>query len=218
MKESDRSLLRILDHRLSQVGSPAQKYVAEASEVIVFGSMSVGLQRQDSDMDVLCIGTSDFKLKSKLLDLIVVPVEATKNQAWLESELAAHVATYGIWLRGVPMWTADARVGRTAVSEKHRRLSAFVMALQKSWFRLHECFRVKYSVKLRRETQRLILLERGKSIPPTRILDFAWHTLVVSPHDVYNRLREFSSEASLGFSDDLLNRVSAYFKAGQTLV
>jgi predicted nucleotidyltransferase len=213
MQQNKTSLVKALQNRLRRVGPPTQEYVAEASEVIVFGSMSIGLQRQDSDMDVLCIGSSNFKLKSELIDLIVVSAEATKSQAWLQSELASHVATYGIWLRGVPEWTADVHIGGTAVSEKCRRIETFIMALQRSWLRLHECFRVKYSVKLRRETQRLILLERGVSIPPTRILDFAGGTLAGS-HDVCDRLREFSSEAFCSFNDDLLSRVSAHFRFG----
>ena len=44
-------------------------------EVIVFGSMSGGLDRPDSDMDVLCVGGGDHKLKKSGLDLIIVPLQ-----------------------------------------------------------------------------------------------------------------------------------------------
>lgn len=87
-------------------------------------------------------------------------------------------------------------------------------ALEKSWFRLEECFRVKYSVKLRRETQRLILLEQGTAVPPTKILDHSWAGLSKSPREVCDRLGEFSSVIGGGFVDDLVARVNSHFEAG----
>jgi len=96
------SLGEVLSQRLGRNGSQALRFFDQASEVVIFGSMSAGLERPDSDMDVLCIGGDYFKLKSKLLDLIVVPLEATKKQAWLQSELATHVGAYGTWITGRP--------------------------------------------------------------------------------------------------------------------
>jgi predicted nucleotidyltransferase len=212
MQPNEELLTGVLSQRLGNAEPHALRFFDGASEVVIFGSMSAGLQRPDSDIDVLCIGGRDLKLKTRLLDLIVVPLEATKSRAWLESELATHVGAYGTWIKGTPLWKNDARVGPSAVDAKFRRVSAFMRALHHSWFRLEECFRSKYAVKLRRETQRLILLERNVAIPPTRILDHSWSTIAQSPRDVCARLFQFSSDADRRFINDLVDRVDAHFQ------
>jgi hypothetical protein len=206
----------LLSHRLRSSGPLALRCYDLASEVIVFGSMSVCLERPDSDIDVLCIGGLDLKLKSKQLDLIVVPFAATRSPAWLQSELATHVVQYGTWIKGVALWKNDVRIGPRAVDAKRRRVSAFMASLQNAWFKLEECFRVKYSVKLRRETQRLILLERNVAVPPTRILDYAWSSISGTSNDVSDRLRRFSCEPHNMFVDDLLGRVHSHLEANQS--
>src|ERR1035438_4380709 len=75
--------------RLVASGHHAQRCFDQACEVVVFGSMAVGLERPDSDIDILCIGALDFKLKTNRLDLIAIPVAATRHSPWLESELAS---------------------------------------------------------------------------------------------------------------------------------
>ena len=63
------------------------------------------------------------------------------------------------------------RLADEAIEAKRRRVASFMRALPQSWDNLEEGFRVKYSVKVRREMQRLLLLEHGTPIPPTRMLD-----------------------------------------------
>ena len=206
MQKVDNRLSEVLNQRLATVDY-AKRYVNQASEVIVFGSMSARLERPNSDIDVLCIGDCEYKLKTDLLDMIVVSSEATQSGRWLQSELATHVAKYGIWISGVSVWKGEVSVGPAAVDEKRRRVSAFIKSLQNSWFRLDRRFHTKYSVKLRRETQRLLLLERGIAVPPTSILDHSWASISNSRSEVGRRLEEFAPNAPAKFVDDLLARV-----------
>lgn len=215
MPKTKEFLAEVMSQRLRKAGLTLPHYFDEASEVIIFGSMSAELERPDSDIDVLCIGGRDYKFKSKLLDLIVVPLQATKDRDWLQSELATHVGRYGVWIKGKPQWARDVRIGPKAINHKCRRVSAFMNSLQISWFRLDGCFRIKYSVKLRREAQRLILLEQGIPVPPTRILDDSWPSISTSTHDVCDRLREFASESRSHFLDDLLGRVATHIQTNQ---
>ena len=53
-----------------------------------------------------------------------------------------------------------------------------------SWHALEDSFRVKYSVKVRREAQRLLLLRRDVPIPPTRMLDTCWDAFATSPDEL----------------------------------
>lgn len=178
----------------------------------VFGSRAVGLERPDSDIDILCIGAFDFKLKTDSLDLIVTPVAATRRSPWLESELASHILEYGTWLKGSSRWGAQVCIGQGAIDEKRRRIGAFMKSLPDSWLKLDEVFRVKYSVKLRRETQRLLLLERGAPVPATWILDNSWSGISKFPYEVQDRLRWLASSSSNGFVKDLVERIDSHFE------
>lgn len=215
MTGNKESLTKLLAQRFNPHGPVAKVYLDDAREVIVFGSMAAGLERPDSDIDVLCIGESYFKLKTHLLDLIVIPQSATKSVIWLQSELATHAAKYGIWTKGTPLWKQDAHIGALAVREKRRRVAAFINSLQGTWFELLECFRAKYALKLRREVQRMILMEDGVPVPPTRTLDQSWASLCKTPEEVCDRLREFGSRKDVEFLDDLLNRVESHFGTNQ---
>ena len=75
MLRTREGLTRIALTRLAASGLQAQRCFAQASEVVVFGSMAVGLERPDSDIDILCIGAFDFKVKTNSLDLIATTVE-----------------------------------------------------------------------------------------------------------------------------------------------
>jgi hypothetical protein len=209
MLRTNEFFTNVIGQRLGASAPLVQRSLNEASQVIVFGSMSVGLETADSDIDVLCVGQDYYKSKTDLLDLIVVPLYATKSRAWLQSELATHVSQYGIWIKGTPLWKNDVSIGRMAVTQKRRRLGAFMRSLESRWFRLEECFRFKYSVKLRRETQRLMLLERDIPVPPTKILDHSWANFRKQPYDVGYRLRQFAPRSSPPFLSDLLARIDA---------
>jgi predicted nucleotidyltransferase len=176
-------------------------------EIVVFGSMSVGLQRVDSDLDLLCIGRSELRTKNRSLDLIVLSPNLVQNSTWLTSELGSHIAAYGTWLRGAGGWRTDACIGSFAIQNKRRRISAFMRALERCWFSLDECFRVKFAKKIRRETQRLLMMERGLPVPPTKIIDVFWHRLAETPDDIVRCLICLAPMISNHFAKDLLNRI-----------
>jgi predicted nucleotidyltransferase len=178
-------------------------------EVIVFGSMSAGLERPDSDIEILCFGNGDSKLKTDRIDLIVMPSEAMESSRWLGSELASHIVEYGTWIKGRGDWSKNVRIGNRAIEAKRRRIATFMRALPNFWISLDESFRVKYSIKLRRETQRLILMEHGTPVPPTRILDGFLDKVSHSPAEICDYLRRFSASSPSAFSKDLLARISA---------
>jgi hypothetical protein len=181
----------------------------ESREIVVFGSRSFGLERADSDIDILCIGELDFRLKTTRLDLIAMPVKAITNMRWLGSELASHIVEYGTWIKGTCRWRSDVHLGNAAVENKRRRIAAFMRALPDAWITLDECFRRKYATKLRRETQRLLLMERGTPIPPTKILDSFWDSFSRSPFEVRDRLNLFTCSRNRSFTEDLFARIDA---------
>jgi predicted nucleotidyltransferase len=208
---------RIAAQRVAAVGASAQNYFDEASEIVVFGSMSAGLDGPGSDIDILCFGLHAYKLKTDLLDLIGFPRELAKSPAWLQSELATHIAEYGTPLKGGSKWINFARIGQSAIDIKSRRIATFLRSLPSAWLNLNEGFRVKYAVKLRRETQRLLLLERRTPIPPTKILDNSWECISKSRYEIRDRLLRMSIDRQSVFIRDLLDRIEAHFAVNDTL-
>ncbi len=100
--------------------------------------------------------------------------------------------------------------GRQAADTKRRRVAAFMKHLPESWSKLEEGFRNKYSVKVRREAQRLLLLEREIAIPPTRLLDTCWSSFSESPYEVYECLSQCARDRQ-SFVREFLVHVNANF-------
>jgi len=210
-------LTQTIVQRISASGRIAQYYFDAASEVVVFGSVASGLDRPDSDIDVMCIGGRESKLKTSSIDLLVFSREATRSPVWLESELAAHVSRYGVWIKGVPDWLGRAHVGQRAIAEKRRRVEAFMRHLPNSWARLEEGFRVKYSIKVRREAQRLLLLSRGVPVPPTSMLDTCWSSFCTSQGELQEFLQRTAPQGKSRFSREFLSCVDSNLQEVRSL-
>ncbi len=148
----------------------------KAHEVIVFGSASVGADRRDSDLDLLIIGVGK-RFKKRDLDIVFKTKRESLSPKWLGSELADHVARYGVWLKGVGRWRRTVLVGNAAVDFKRHLIRSRARALFAAWETLGEPYRIKHVIKLRRDLQRLECLIEGKSIPPTPYLDKEWRAL-----------------------------------------
>jgi hypothetical protein len=144
-----------------------------ASEIVVFGSYAAGLQTTDSDVDVLCVGNGP-RVKSRSLDLSWVSNKSIYEDSWLGSELAGHIAKYGIWLRGDGDWRTRTFASKTSIERKRKRIVSLSKTVTGLWDRLHPLFRSQYNVTIRRELQRLTLLQAELRIPPTRVLDDEW--------------------------------------------
>ena len=168
--------------------------------------MAVGLDTPCSDIDVLCIGGHPSKVKTPVLDLIVVSQRTTSKSIWLQNELASHISQYGVWIKGTPEWRDRTEIGAAVVEAKRRRVAAFMRCLPARWSELEEVFRIKYAVKVRREAQRLYLLERGLPVPPTKMLD-GWRD-GVAERDIHGSLGLLSAQRQRGFTAEFLSYVT----------
>jgi hypothetical protein len=171
------ALADLLRTRLRTVGIDWNSIFQHASEVVVFGSRAVGVNTALSDLDVVVIGGHE-RVKTSGLDLVCVPRSVVPTPQWLSSELAAHVAKYGVWITGEGEWRHRASAGLEAVSKKERRLVALLANVSRSWGRLDPTFQKKYQTTIRRELQRLLRLREGIPVPPTPVLDLEWNDRV----------------------------------------
>jgi Nucleotidyltransferase domain len=208
---SSAELIQVVLERFQASNASAHRWLDMSSEIIVFGSMAAGLERPNSDLDVLCIASSEYKLKTKALDLIVCTPGESVRPDWAHGELAAHIAEYGIWIKGRPNWTNKVHITETCINRKRRRIVSFLRTLPFVWSRLHQDFQTKYSIKLRRETQRLILLERGVPIPPTRMLDCFWMDFSKNTFEIHDKLDQLSGVTESSLLADLHTKIEAHF-------
>jgi predicted nucleotidyltransferase len=161
----------IIDHMRKDRRDPER--LKCASELVVFGSYAAGLNTADSDIDVLCVGDGP-RLKSRSLDLSWISEKTLAEDAWLGSELAGHIAKHGIWLRGNGNWRTCVFGGTHAIERKRKRIISLSRTVNRLWDRLHPIFQNQYNVTIRRELQRLALLQTQVQVPPTRMLDDDW--------------------------------------------
>ena len=172
MKEAKSKLVRVLERRLRKIGLTYDS-LCDASEIVVFGSHAAREGHRGSDIDVLLVGRPG-RINRGGLDVISVSSERVMTSQWLGSELASHIAEYGVWRRGTGDWKKTAIQSLGAEIAKVRRLKGLIRALAENWSELHPIFHRRYRKVVRREIQRLNLLRHGFAVPPTAVLDREW--------------------------------------------
>src|ERR1700735_2625746 len=167
-------LIKSLRARAETAGINWSDFSEQTIEVVIFGSRPIAMNRHDSDLDVLAVGTAARRIKKCGLDLIIISTSDLGSPTWLGSELAGHVARYGLWMKGQGDWRGKVTSGPDTWKQKERRLISLMRSVRNSWTQLHPLFRLKYRTTIRRELQRLLLLQRSVPIPPTSFLDSEW--------------------------------------------
>lgn len=154
----------------------AYDQLSAAYEVVVFGSRAAGVHRRDSDMDVLLVTPHRDRIRAAGFDVVSLSPEEVDSRFWTGSELAVHVLQYGKWIKGAGDWRKAVHISDRAILRKQRRVIKVAENAYERWPRLHPLFHAKYAMTLRRELQRLDLLQRGVAVKPTPTLDMLWET------------------------------------------
>lgn len=143
-----------------------------SSEIILFGSYAHNCDRYESDVDILFIGdgkgtTNPKNIVTKDYDFIWLNPRKLKSRTWLSSELALHVAHYGLWLKGEGLWCKDTFFSSAAMIRKKRIIynKLTSLYLQKDKSALKSKFDIIEKILL--NTLRLINLSRKIPNPPT---------------------------------------------------
>lgn len=173
MKRSSRIFSSELRTRIEREGFSHEEILRNASMIVAFGSRAVGVQSPTSDLDVLCFGDGR-RIKSASLDLLWID-EQFRGGDWLGSELASHIAEYGVPIAGELDWVSRVSLSERALEHKRRRIISMLTNVSLGWRKLHPLFRKRYQTTLRRELQRAALLSRQVPVPPTPVLDAEWN-------------------------------------------
>jgi hypothetical protein len=174
VKEQPR-LGNALANDLEAAGVDARSLHERCVELILCGSRASNPDRLESDWDLVAIGKGLARRKRGKIDLIPIDTDILDSPRWLESELAWHVKTHGIWLKGRPgKWIKDVRVTPRTLSAKATRIRYRLSRIDEAWQHLSTSAKGRYLNLLRRDLQRYSHLKLGKDIPPSPILDTLW--------------------------------------------
>lgn len=144
-----------------------------ANQVILFGSHANGVAGAWSDVDLAIVGDGESRL-SRHLDLVWISRRSLDESQWLGSEIATHIAAYGVWLFGDDSWRRSTHVSDEAAWRKSHMIQHHVRALQQNLPLLSPPYRAKHFAILRRDLQRLDHLIRRQPVIPTPSLDALW--------------------------------------------
>jgi len=169
--ERQERLSKVLRERAKALPPEIKRRLENCVGLVVFGSYASELETATSDIDVFGIGDAKTHFKTPLIEIMILPEHDLYSDTWLGSELANHIAAYGVPLGPRPEWFDSARIGPDAARRKHRRICAYARSLEKHWHELSPSTKLRYQFKLRRELQRLQLLTAERPIPPTPTLD-----------------------------------------------
>lgn len=164
-----------LAHHLRCAGLALDAIAAAGGGVWCFGSRANGCARAGSDWDVLVVARAPVQARRlRRVELDIVHLGLDELDAWAATELASHVARYGvrlddgaaIALRSAPQAAAD---------RKHAVVAARALHLDRAWAALQPAQRDYRVLRLRRDLQRAALLVGGAAVPPTALLDADWN-------------------------------------------
>ena len=180
--------------------------VSNATEVVVFGSRAVGVHSLNSDLDLLIVTPQKRRFFADGLDCVLIAPGELNGFFWLGSELASHVAHYGMWVEGSGKWKRNVCIKDRAITRKQQRIYSLLRNGARRWPRLHPVFQDKYRITIRIELQRLNLLLSRIPIPPTPLLDSEWQ----SGRDPRRELFQLST--NIGLNESYVSELELVFR------
>jgi hypothetical protein len=161
---------------LRRSGLTWKDLTSRADGIVLFGSRAVGCHSPESDIDLLCIGAGR-RISCKELHVVWISRRRVASSDWLSGELGGHVAKYGVWLKGPNIIGTPRPASVSAIARKIQKIRERAEVLREKWKQLSTDFRRNEVRKLRRDVQRLVILESGRAVPPTPILDDLWRRI-----------------------------------------
>lgn len=161
-------------HRQLEQGHLPWPFLAKMStEIVLFGSRAQDCANSDSDWDLLCVGHGVARRVGSVHIVWITPNQV-HTAAWLGSELAGHVAAYGVWLLGTGDWRERVFVSPMSVAHKQQLVKARLRALAKYAHDLAPARLAYYGLRIRRDVQRMCILLNGGAVPSSPRLDGQW--------------------------------------------
>jgi hypothetical protein len=136
---------------------------------VVFGSYAYGCEDDSSDIDMLFIGNGK-RVKKNKIDFIWKKPDEITSKRWLGSELANHIAEYGVWGKGDQNWRNDTFIGNFAIEKKKQKIYERMVHILLKRQKYSKLAINKLFVSVYLDFLRLTMLYTNKAIPPKAIL------------------------------------------------
>jgi predicted nucleotidyltransferase len=140
----------------------------KSSQVVIFGSFACGCENSRSDIDILFVGEGK-KRGYKGLDFIWFKPQRISSKSWLGSELATHIAAYGIWAKGDNHWRDLVFFSKAAIKRKKERIYNRLLHILLKKDELSMSSKYELTQKVLLNCHRLKMLYDKVPIPPTAI-------------------------------------------------
>jgi hypothetical protein len=168
-------LLKTLVPELERHGIAPESVARNGGGVWAFGSRAAGCARRDSDWDVLVV-TRSRPIRTRVchgvLDVVRVDFASFLGH-WRQTELATHVAAFGVCL-AAPRALNIVAVPLAAATRKARVVASRAALVDRLWDAFQPQQLYRELLRLRRDVQRAALLATAQPVPPTAALDLAW--------------------------------------------
>lgn len=177
-RQCDIQQVNAISATVEETGLSWDELVDGSQEIVLFGSHAMGQSSGNSDVDIFIAGGSKRRKRSRIKNLDLVWIESAELSSlkWLQAELALHIKTYGLWIKGDGQWTKSVRLGDHLWEKKNERIKSRAIAvLGNSSFLTQQ--QIEYHLKkIRRDMQRSVILRERLPCPCSSILDEAWIT------------------------------------------
>lgn len=143
------------------------QYFQEATEVILFGSYAQNQNTPSSDIDILFINTKN-SYRSENVDFITLNPKNIHRKSWLGSEIANHIAKYGLWLKGEGEWKDKTFVSSNSIKKKKERIYKRMISIYLKKETLSSDSAEKLFKRVILDLGRLTFLNNKESVPTTQ--------------------------------------------------
>lgn len=162
------NILKKITEKFPSFQEVFDRYEKNSIEIVLFGSYAYGCEHFESDIDILFVGNKK-RQNSKYFDFICIKPERLESKTWLSSELAIHIAKYGIWLKGEGLWRNQVFFSQAALTRKKQRIFERLMHIYLQKEKLSLSKRKFFIQKIILNTIRLDNLEKKLPNPPTYV-------------------------------------------------
>lgn len=166
MVDSIKNIIEKIQARFPDFRDKFQEASEKSNEVIFFGSFVYGCENTKSDIDILFIGNGKRRV-SKCFDFVWVKPQKVYSNTWLCSELANHVANFGLWYKGEGLWREKIFFCEAAVTRKKQLIYQRLLQLFLKRNKISRQEKIRILEKVILNSYRITYLQDEIANPPT---------------------------------------------------
>ena len=167
MRTADEILIEA--RRLPKFSEKFDYLLNKSEQAVIFGSYASGFQLDESDIDILFI-SKEKNIKTKYLDFICIKPDKLHLKSWLGTELANHVASFGIWIKGDDSWKHEVFISNSSLERKKIIILNRLAHLFVKKNSISQTLMLRLFEDVLLDSYRLIQMDEGCAVPSNVVL------------------------------------------------